>query len=132
MLSNVPARKCETMNAYDFLPVATPQTESELAVMVSLLDANGIRHFVHNRGFGGLYPGMQIELYNVRRLMVPADQANDALELLSVFSQRSTASEAEQKLDWRDKVRVLAETIMFSWSFPLKRRKFEGSEEKEN
>jgi hypothetical protein len=113
----------------EFLPVAKPQSESELAVMVSLLEANGIQHFVHNRGFGGLYPGMQIELYNVRRLMVPAEQASGALELLSVFSQRTTTSEADQKLDWVDKLRVIFETIVFSWSVPLKRRKIQSNEE---
>jgi len=69
----------------EFLPVATPQTESELAVMVSLLDAHGIQHYVHNQGFGGLYPGMQMDLYNARRLMVPADHAAEALDLLAVF-----------------------------------------------
>jgi len=113
----------------EFLPVAKPRTESELAVMVSLLEANGIQHFVHNRGFGGLYPGMQIELYNVQRLMVPAAQASDALELLSVFSQQSAKSDAEQKLDWADKLRVIFETIAFSWSVPLRRGKIQSNED---
>jgi hypothetical protein len=104
----------------NFLPVATPQNESELAVMVSLLEANGIQYYVHNRGFGGLYPGMQIELYNVRQLMVPVEQAAEAVDLLSVFSQRPTASEDEQ-LTILDKARVFLETFIFGWSFPKKR-----------
>lgn len=116
----------------NFLAIATPKTESELAVMVSMLEAYGIQHFVHNRGFGGLYPGMQIELYNVRRLMVPAEQAPDAIELLSVLSQRSNESEAEQKLEVTDKARVVLETIIFSWSFPLKRRKIQRNEDEGN
>lgn len=115
----------------DFLPVATPQTESELAVMVSLLEAHGIRHYVHNQSFGGLYPGMQMDLYNARRLMVPAGQAAEALELLSVFSHQSTASDTDEKMTLADKLRVVIETFVFGWSFPSKRnrsRKQEGDD----
>ncbi len=107
----------------DFLPVATPVTESELAVMVSLLEAHAIPHFVHNRGFGGLYPGMQIELYNVRRLMVPAHRADEAIDLLSVFSSPSAAPDVDEKLTWGDKLRVIVETLLFAWSFPSRRKK---------
>lgn len=115
----------------DFLPVATPQTESELAVMVSLLDAHGIQHYVHNQGFGGLYPGMQMDLYNARRLMVPADHAAEALDLLAVFSRRSTAPDADDRMTPLDKLRVVIETFVFGWSFPSKRnrsRKQEGDD----
>lgn len=107
----------------EFVPVAKPQTESELAVMVSLLEAHGIPHFVHNRGFGGLYPGMQIELYNVRRLMVAENYEREAFELLSVFSQPSTEHIVEERLTIWDRLRVVVETLLFSWSFPQKRRK---------
>ena len=113
----------------DFIPVATPQTESELAVMVCLLEANDIPHFVHNQGFGGLYPGMQIELYNVRRLMVPAGQADEALELLSMFSHQPGEADADCRLTLGDKLRVVMETIIFSWSFPRKRTRLRKGEE---
>jgi hypothetical protein len=59
----------------EFMLVATPQTESELSVMVSALEANDIPHFVLNRGFGGLYPGMKLHLINGQRIMVPQDRA---------------------------------------------------------
>jgi hypothetical protein len=107
----------------DFLPVATPQNESELAVMVSMLEAHGIQHYVHNQGFGGLYPGMQINLYNDRRIMVAIDQVAEACELLSVFLQRPELDPAiEEKMTLKDKLRVVLETCMFGWSFPSKRR----------
>jgi hypothetical protein len=80
----------------DFLPVASPQNESELAVMLSLLEANGIRHFVQNQGFGGLYPGLPIGSYNARRIMVRADQAVHAAQLLSVFSSPASADELDE------------------------------------
>lgn len=107
----------------NFVPVATPQNESELAVMVSLLEAHGIQHYVHNQGFGGLYPGLQIELYNARRVMVPVDQAEEAFDLLSVFSPEPMAFEKEGKMTIADKMRILFETLVFGWSFPVKRKK---------
>ena len=112
----------------NFLPVAMPENESELAVMVSLLEANGIQHYVHNQGFGGLYPGMQIGLYNDRRIMVPADQVAEARELLSVFSPQATAPSINEKMTVVDKIRVLFETCAFGWSFPRKRRKIKNEE----
>lgn len=69
----------------EFIPVAMPHTESELAVMVSLLDAHGIPHFVQNGGFGGLYPGIGLSLLNDRPIMVREDYARQARELLAVF-----------------------------------------------
>lgn len=104
----------------EFIPVATPQTESEMAVMVSMLDAFEIPNFVHNLGFGGLYPGLQIRLYNTRRIMVPLDQAAHALELLSVFEQHIIEAEIDNKLKLKDKLRVVVETVLFGWSFPTK------------
>lgn len=115
----------------DFLPAATPQNESELVVMVSLLEAAGIQHYVHNQGFGGLYPGMQIGLYNDRRIMVPAERAAEARELLSVFLPlQGPETTIDEKMTMKDKARVLFETCVFGWSFPSKRRKIrnEGDE----
>jgi hypothetical protein len=111
----------------DYVPVASPQTESELAVMLSMLEANGIRHFVHNQGFGGLYPGLQIGLYNDRRIMVRADQAPHARQLLSVFDPAPSAA-AEAPLTFADKARVLFETLVFGWSFPRSRKRAEPDE----
>src|SRR6266702_2015759 len=68
-----------------FVPVATPQTESELVSMMSLLHAHDIPHYVHNRNFGALYPGPLIPLYNVHRVMVERTRVVDARELLAPF-----------------------------------------------
>jgi hypothetical protein len=111
----------------DYLPVASPQTESELAVMLSMLEANGIRHFVHNQGFGGLYPGLQIGLYNDRRIMVRSDQAAYATQLLSVFDTPPSPAGAPE-LTFADKARVLLEAIFFGWSFPRSRKRAEPDE----
>lgn len=107
----------------EFVPVAIPQTESELAVMVSTLDAHGIPHFVLNRGFGGLYPGMKVQLINGQRIMVPSDHAAEARELLSVFDPPPMDFEAEVKLTWKDRLRVIAELLIGGWSVPVKRKR---------
>lgn len=107
----------------EFVPVATPQTESELSVMVSTLEANGIPHFVLNRGFGGLYPGMKLHLINGQRIMVPQDWAVEARDLLSIFDQPITDFEADVKLSLKDRLRVIAELLIGGWSVPVKRKR---------
>lgn len=107
----------------EFMPVATPQTESEISVMVSTLEAYGIPHFILNRGFGGLYPGMKLHLINGQRIMVPQDRAAEARDLLSVFDQPPMDFEAEVKLSFKDRLRVIAELLIGGWSVPVKRRR---------
>jgi hypothetical protein len=48
--------------------------------MLCLLDANNTKCVRQNNGFGGLKPGAQINIYNARRIMVPAAGVEDALE----------------------------------------------------
>jgi hypothetical protein len=67
------------------VPVFRPQNGVELAIAESVLCAHEIPYFVHNNGFGALYPGMQIDLYNQRTIMVPASAFDDARELLHQF-----------------------------------------------
>ena len=65
--------------------VFSPQSESEIAVVTSLLEAHDIPVFVHGRHFGSLLPGLQIGSYNTQSIMVPEDRVSDALELLTDF-----------------------------------------------
>ena len=65
--------------------VFSPQSESEIAVVTSLLEAHDIPVFVHGRHFGSLLPGLQIGSYNAQGIMVPEECVRDALELLSDF-----------------------------------------------
>ncbi|MBK9217012.1 MAG: hypothetical protein IPL70_00335 [Uliginosibacterium sp.] len=114
-----------------FVSVAVPQTESELCVMVSLLEAHEIPYFVFNRGFGGLYPGMHMHLYNNQKIMVHAAQAREAFELLGVFRSPVENFEALHKLRWQDKLRVLVELFLGNWCFPSRRRTLNGDAESE-
>ncbi|MEQ1592212.1 MAG: hypothetical protein ABL892_07490 [Thiobacillaceae bacterium] len=113
----------------EFQPVAIPQSESELAVMLSLLDAHEIPYFVQNRGFGGLYPGMQLHIYNVQRVMVPINRVSEATDLLSVFTQPTT--EPGKRLGLGDKLRVVAELLLGGWAVPS-RREYTQKKDNEN
>jgi hypothetical protein len=68
-----------------FVRVLSPQSEPELAVARSLLEAHDIPVFVHNRHLGSLLPGLQLGNTSTQCIMVPEERVADALELLSGF-----------------------------------------------
>lgn len=68
-----------------FVQVFSPQSESEVIVVKSLLEAHDIPVFVRGRHFGSLLPGIQIGTANMQSIMVPEERAKDALELLASF-----------------------------------------------
>jgi Putative prokaryotic signal transducing protein len=68
-----------------FVQVFSPQSESEVIVVRSLLEAHDIPVFVRGRHFGSLLPGIQIGTANMQSIMVPEERAADALELLASF-----------------------------------------------
>lgn len=80
--------------------VFSPQSESELAVVTSMLEAHDIPVFVHGRHFGSLLPGMQINAYAAQGVMVPEEMAADAAELLAAFrAADSTTREADRTMN---------------------------------
>ena|SRR5688572_30099246 len=100
--------------------VLSPQSESEIAVVTSLLEAHDIPVFIHGRHLGSLLPGLQIGNYNTQSIMVPEERAADALELLSGFRQ-DDAGTIPAPLRWRDRLRVVLEGILFGWLVPGRR-----------
>jgi hypothetical protein len=100
--------------------VLSPTSEPELAVARSLLEAHDIPVFVHNRHFGSLLPGLQINAYNTQSVMVPEECVSDALELLSEFGADDLTTPSAP-LPWRDRVRVILEGFLFGWLVPGRR-----------
>jgi len=106
------------------VPVFQPQNGVELALAESALRAHGIPYFVHNNGFGSLYPGMQIALYNDRTIMVPAaafEEARDVLHQFLVADQNSPADDGPPVAPKRrlvDRIRVIAELLIGGWCVP--------------
>jgi len=109
----------------EYFIAAIPDSESELAVMVSLLDAHEIPHYVQNRGFGSLYPGMQIPIYNVQRIMVPYAYAEETAGLLGAFCHHEENTPSQETLGLGDRLRVIAELLLGGWAFPVRHRKFD-------
>ena len=99
-----------------FVRILSPDSEPELLAVVALLEAHEIPCFVHNAGFGALYPGPQIPAYNTRAVMVPEEQASEALELLRDFQSQPS----DLRLDLRPsgRLRALIELLLFGWFIP--------------
>jgi hypothetical protein len=98
------------------VPIFTPRTQADLAVVLCLLDAYGFPHFVHNYYFGGLYPGPVFDLYNRRRVLVPAEMAADARQLLDDFLPGIES--ASFNMSPADKVRAVIEVLVMGWFTP--------------
>ena len=98
--------------------VASPQNESELAVMLCLLEANNIPAYVQNNGYGGLLPGPQINIYNARRIMVPGPCEQEALETLKVLVPTAQEQQTAMRPRARDKLRMVLEFFFLGWWIP--------------
>ncbi len=100
--------------------VLSPQSEPELAVVRSLLEAHDIPVFVHGRHLGSLLPGLQIGNYNTQSVMVPEEHVSAALELLAEFRKNDQGA-IDEPLPWRDRLRVILEGVLFGWLVPGRR-----------
>lgn len=98
------------------------ESEPERFAVVALLEAHGVPCFVQGEGFGGLYPGIQIEHYNSRRIMVPEEAVAAARELLADFRGAPTET-SSSKLGWADTLRYAAEALLGGWIIPRPRAK---------
>lgn len=102
--------------------ILQPETESELAIALAILEAHGIESFVHGRYFGSLLPGLQVESFNTRTIMVPEERAEEAGEALAGPSPTSEPPAAPPSMRLRDKVRVVLEAVLLGWFVPGRQR----------
>jgi hypothetical protein len=97
----------------------SPESDSEIATIVAMLDARGIPSYVRGGGIGGLLPGVQINAYNTRDIMVPEEKATEALGLLRDFEARQSAPAAGDANTKRwGRLRNLFELLFFGWFMP--------------
>jgi len=97
--------------------VHSPETESEVAVIVAMLEAHDVPCFVHNHNLGSLLPGVQINALNTQTIMVPEECVADAVELLRDY--RAAAGPATPaSLQLKDKIRVICEGLLLGWFVP--------------
>lgn len=98
--------------------ILRPQSEAELAIALAILEAHDIESFVHGRYFGSLWPGLQIDSYNTRTVMVPEERASEAREALMEISATEEPPAESSSLRLWDKVRVVLEALLFGWFVP--------------
>jgi hypothetical protein len=101
--------------------IASPQSESELSVMLCTLEAHGIPTFVQGSGFGSLYPGPQIAFYNARRIMVPSEYALEAKKALIIFAE-PVEQHAPHQPTILHTLRIILEFLVFGWYIPSNRQ----------
>ena len=68
----------------------SPRDETELMMLTSLLECNGIIFYVQNEFFGGLYPGLNIFPFSERVILVAESDFDRASLLASDFLNAMT------------------------------------------
>lgn len=97
--------------------IYTSRSEAELIVVRSVLDAEGIPYFVRNETFGSIVVGPRIDKYNTKSIVVSDESADRALELVAQFDAAG-APESCVPASRRDRLRMILETVLFSWIVP--------------
>ncbi|HEY9573794.1 MAG TPA: hypothetical protein VIR76_11820 [Pusillimonas sp.] len=68
------------------IPIYRPKSESEAAVIGSLMQAYGISFLMSGGAFSAMYPGPIANSLNAQTLMVRKDQAELAMQLIQPFT----------------------------------------------
>jgi hypothetical protein len=124
------------------IPLYRPGNPADLALAESLLIASDIPYFVHNHHFSGLYPGVQVELYNVCTIMVPEVAASEAHEVLQDLGNAPPDTVATPIADnikpettnvapgpgFLQILRMVAECFLCGWFVPAKAPEDHSSE----
>ncbi len=69
----------------DMVPIYSPRTESEAAVIVSMMQAYEIPFLMRGGAFSSMYPGPVSNSLNEQTLMVQAGHEDLARQLLASF-----------------------------------------------
>ena len=99
----------------------SPQSEAELAVIRSILEGEKIHFFVHNEHFGTMRTGPPIELFNAKTIMVSEEDFERACEIISDFQSNVKPEVSKSEYSFKDKIRMVIETLLFSWFIPGKK-----------
>ena len=104
-----------------------PENEEELLFIKSILESENIPCFVYNDHFGSLWVGPQIDLFNAKTIMVDEEHYERSKELianfLGIIKEETEAPKVQYSLF--EKIRMVCETLIFSWFIPGKKDKKE-------
>lgn len=101
----------------------SPENESELMILRSILDDAGIPHFVHNDTFGSMVAGPRIAHYNRKRILVAEYDHDEALDLVAEYLLKTDIEPEPISRDFTlfDKLRMVFELLLFGWFMPGRR-----------
>lgn len=103
------------------ITIAHPRDDMELLFIRMALEAEGIRFLVVGDGFGSLYPGVQLPIFNERPVRVNADDVDRALEVIEEV--RKDFDPVSSNLAGSSKLRIILETVLFGWFLPGGKRR---------
>ena len=102
----------------------SPRDLVELALIESILEGDNISYFIHNDHFGSLEVGPQIDIYNKKTIMVNEEDEERAKELISDFIKTARLETGKTPpYSFFDKLRIIFETLLFTWFIPGRHRK---------
>jgi hypothetical protein len=112
-----------TPESDDLVPLCRPRSPIELEIVRSLLESEGIDHFVHNEAFGSLYIGPMIPLFNEQIVMVPRSRLTTARALIAVPQPEDDDPPVEPDMTLLDKLRMTLEVFLLGWIMPSSGRR---------
>ena len=104
-----------------FTALYSPNSELELSLLRSRLDAEEIPYTVTNDHFGSLYIGVQVEAFNRRWILVDEaflPQAQAVLEDFTARQNQMSVPMSQTTPGWWDKVRTVLEVVLLGWIVP--------------
>ena len=84
-------------------------------MLKAMLSAYGIPYGV-TAGFGAAYPGLQIDHYTTKTILVPRSAYDEAMELIQQYLSSPEPEYEPTRL--RDRVAAIVEVLVFGWFIP--------------
>jgi len=103
------------------ITIAHPTDDMELLFIRMALEAEGIQFLVVGDGFGSLYPGVQLPIFNERPIRVRASDVERAVEVIAEV--RKDFDPVSSNLAGSSKLRIFLEAVLFGWFVPGGRRR---------
>ncbi len=104
----------------------SPNNETELMIIRSILDSERIDYRVLNDNFGSMEVGpLPIRFFNAKMIMVEESQFETAKELLTDYLEKTGGGRESgiEEYSLCDKVRMAVEALLFDWIMPGRKRR---------
>lgn len=98
------------------ITIAHARDDLELVFIRMALEAEGIPFLIVGDGFGSLYPGVQVPIFNERSVRVESADIERAVEVID--DVRKDFDPVSADLAVESKLRIILETVIFGWFLP--------------